>query len=240
MGDNTKRILRLHTDLNRVMTDERFDDGRQRGHELRSFIVAYYWARFEGGDKDAAWIRTKTLAGFTAHRFGAQHTSYRLREAYRSDAPRFEPANFRHAQPTCPAPMLRGPRVGEPCGKAGTYSFRVTDPATGEWELRGWCSRHRAEAERARRYEQTVKKPEPLPNTGGLLPCYIPASNWPDIYTAASPGWKPPSIGLCADNWPVMARVVAHERPKFEALDGGGDSSDADDATLPALRLVST
>lgn len=238
--DNTKQILRLHTDLARVMADERFDDGRHKGYELRSFIVAYRWARFEGGDHETIWARTKVLAGLTAH--GDNLTGHRLKELYRADAPRYEPASMTDwRQHRCTVPMMRGPRTGEPCGKRPDLTGRITDPDTGEWEIRGWCSRHRDIGERVLRYERTVPKREPYPNVGGLLPCYIRASNWPDIYAAASYGWKPPSVGIEADDWPVMRRVVANAvlQPKFTALDGGGETTGTD-AEIPALRLVTS
>lgn len=242
MSDNTKRILRLHTDLSRVLADERFDDGRPKGHELRGLIIAYYWARFEGGDRETVWKRTMTLAGLRTHG-GEDLQRHRLRELYRLDAPRYEPTDYyQHWRSPCQVPMQRGPRAGEPCGRPPSLSFRVTDRETGEWTMRGWCSRHRAEGERVSRYERSAPPPvrKPLPNTGGLLPCHIKATNWPDIYKSADSRWEPPSIGICADDWPVLRRVEEHAvdaRLRFTAIDGDAEA-DGTETPLPTLRLV--
>jgi len=234
--NNVKAKLALHDRIARVMADERFHDGRSHGHDLRSFIVAHYWARFESKDSDTAWTRTKDLAGVTSSRLGHKMTGHRIRELFRADAPRFEPPFAWRV--SCCALMLRGPRTGEPCGRSASLSFKVTDAATGEWDTQGWCSRHRLDGERAARCERTkVVTVEPTPNIGGLLPCYIRASNWPELYESSRPGWKPPKIGIVADDWPVLARVVAHERPVLSVLDGDDEESDV---ALPALRLVSS
>ena len=45
--DRTKEILTLHGELAALMGDERFDDGRRKGPELRSLLVAYFWAGFD-------------------------------------------------------------------------------------------------------------------------------------------------------------------------------------------------
>jgi hypothetical protein len=234
MADNTKRILKLHAYLDRVMADERFADGRPKGPELRHLIVAYYWSRFEGGDKEDRWQRTLTLAGLQG-----PSRRFRVQEVFRADAPRYEQYDaWRFRQ--CPSLMTRGPRKGEPCGKEGTRSFHVTDPATGEWEARSWCYRHKVDADEEYDAERARKRagfPIPLPNVGGLLPCYIRASNWPDLYTWASYRWTPPEIGIIADDWPVLAKVASKHMPKpqLHVLDGDGESSDGD---VPALRLV--
>lgn len=236
--DDTKRILRLHTALESVMTDKRFDDGRRMGSDLRNFVVAYLWAAFENPtDSDARYQRTKELAGIISDRPGIKLDGYRLRSLYAADAPRYEPRSlYEHA--LCPVPMQRGPRTGEPCGKRGSMSFRVTDSVTGEWEIQGWCRNHQAFANAARAAEMSTPKPEPLPNTGGLLPGYIRAKNWPDLYVAAKPSWKPPSIGIDANDWPVLAKVAEKAViPQFEVLAGGSEDSDL---PAPILQLVSS
>lgn len=240
--DNTKAILKLHTSLARVMADSRFSDGRRKGADLRAFIIAYHWARFEGGDRDAMWARTKELAGLTGNR----DDGWKLRQLYEADAPRFEPPNEKPwARPLCPVPMIRGPRTGEPCGKSDSLSFRRTDPTTGEWADVGYCARHRDIGEREfrnqRQQHAATPAPIPIPNTGGLLPCYIRATNWPDIYTDASHGsWKPPPVGIAADDWPVLVKVheKAREARKGWSVVVGGQEASGDNTPPPALRLV--
>lgn len=239
--DNTKAVLRLHTQLARVMADGRFSDGRRKGAELRAFIIAYHWARFEGGDQDDQWERTRELAGLTGNR----DDGWKLRQLYGADAPRFEPVGQEPwHRPTCPVPMLAGPRTGEPCGKTGTLTFRRTDPVTGEWVNVGYCTRHKdigdREYHRQRQQQAACPAPTPVPNTGGLLPCYIRATNWPDIYTDACCGWKPPPVGLAADDWPVLVKVheKAQQARRWFTVVPGGQQTTNDDRPPPALRLV--
>jgi hypothetical protein len=243
VADNTKRILRLHTNLARVMADNRFEDGRRKGPELRQLVIAYTWARFEipGPDDDQVGKlhdRILVLAGLAAR----LRPSIGFRELIRADAPRFEPPGPRFGGSSwgCPSLMTRGPRAGESCGKRPSLSFRVTDPATGEWEDRGWCTRHRVDADQewaAERGRVAAGVPTPLPNVGGLLPCYIRASNWPDLYESASIGWTPPEIGIVADDWPVLAKVHEHAPPQLKVLDGDSETDD-DVVAVPRLRLV--
>ena len=140
----------------------------------------------------------------------------------------------------CEGPMIR--RSGL-CGKRSSTRFRVTDPATGQWRMAGVCSRHDVFGRELRIAEKALRQaggiPEPLPNTGGLLPCYL-NWKWPEMYAQASPGWKPPRVGICADDWPVMARVTEMEPPALALLEGGGEAVGGDSLPLdpPSLRLV--
>jgi hypothetical protein len=232
MSDRTRDKLKLHTKLERIMADKRFEDGRSKGPELRALLIAYFWCQFDFSDRDARWQRTLELCGLTNERSGKPQ----LRELFRADAPRFEPWD-RDAwrRIGCEMILIRGPRTGDKCGKNATCSFRVTEPDTGEWAIKGWCTNHSIEGDRVYRLERAQTFPEPLPNTGGLLPCYLKASNWPDIYTAASYGWKPPAIGIVADDWPTLRKVWVQLAPQLTALDGDGEDSDL---PVPSLRLV--
>jgi len=242
MADDTKRILRLHTNIARLMTDDRFLDGREHGLELRSFVMSWWWSGFElpAGEQDARWERCLALMG------------RRLDEAYwwvqslwRADRPRFDPDHGRPerwARVRCCVPLVRGPRKGDLCGQAWASQVRVTEPVSGEWRVVGYCRRHAAEgaAARAKAEPATGVAREPVPNVGGLLPCYVRASNWPDLYAGAQPGWKPPELGINADDWPTLAKVV-RSAPRLVGLDGDGDGED-DGGVLVwsgrSLRLV--
>lgn len=245
-GDRTKAKLALHNRLERLWGDPRFVDGRERGEDLREFITAWFWARYEHGTvQDAVW---KSLRA-RIRRSGDQHYLWGL---YRADAPRFEPSW--EAYRRCEVPKTRGPNTGEPCGRANGTTFRVTNPATGEWRLATFCRQHDEHGRAARAAEQAlVNVPEPLPNTGGLLPSYIGASNWPDMYAGARRGWKPPYVGIVADDWPVLAKATTAPVGKLglTVIEGGRGHEPVpvhggiqlgtpapDRAEPPALRLV--
>lgn len=231
MADNTKAILKLHTGLARLNADERFDDGRPGGPQIRAFINGWYWANFEGirGGKERA-ARACVLAG--------------VKDPYRNvfyhDAPRYQIPDEWSRE--CVFLKTRGPQTGEPCKASSTSFFTITDLATGERARQAYCYRHKVESDREERAERErtngVAIPEPLPNIGGLLPGYLETRNWPDIYSYARHGnWKPPAIGIDANDWPVMRKVWVHGAPKLELIDGAADHEGA--ATpAPTLRLV--
>lgn len=95
------------------------------------------------------------------------------------------------------------------------------DPLTG-WHIDHWfCSRHRDHYERVKaQLVDAPEAPEPVPNTGGLLPCYFKA-DWERVYAETSPHWKPPVYGIVADDWPgVVSGGVTPRRPKFRVILG--------------------
>jgi hypothetical protein len=130
----------------------------------------------------------------------------------------------------------------ETCGKAGNRSVNVPNPVDGTWRINWYCSAHRELREQViaeqRALTQAGGIPEPLPNRGGLLPCYL-RWNWPDLYAAASPGWKPPAVGIRADDWPTLAKVAVLAPPEFTLVVGGETAEPAPfPADTPALRLI--
>lgn len=230
-GDRTKAKLILHDQLARLWSDPRFVDGRDSGTALREFINAWLWARFEhGADRDPMWAALRD-------RIPGSRNQHYLWGIYAADAPRYQPP-FEYG---CVVPKTRGPNAGKPCNRSGS-TFRVTDPATGEWRMATFCKHHTLEADAARAAEKAlVNVPEPLPNVGGLLPSYIKARNWPDMYARARHGWKPPYVGIVADDWPVMAKAVKAPVVKagLTVLDGGGERlGPVHRQEPPALRLV--
>jgi hypothetical protein len=103
------------------------------------------------------------------------------------------------------------------CGAQSHHRVLEKDPRTG-WITAHWfCKRHKDHADRVAEQvrEQNEQAPEPVPNTGGLLPCYFKA-DWEKVYRHYLPHWQPPKYGICADDWPtvedVAARPTRHSR----------------------------
>lgn len=203
--------------------------------ESRELILMLAWLRtrdpnrhVDVGEPKSIWERANEILGvdFTRRR------APRLADLIAADAPRYEidyhaPENQGRA---CQAPMIR--RAGE-CGKHGIDSFARVDPDTG-WRTLVWsCSRHREWGAAQRRIERDKPRVEPIPNRGGLLPCYfqLPDESWANIYRWALTwkhvrDWSPPSYGLRADGWPTpgqeLAALLEGEQPQLRlaAVDG--------------------
>lgn len=221
-GRDVAHRLVLADRLERLWADDRFVTGGRYGGgvEVRALAEAIIWGTWHR-------IPAEEYGDWIARRLGMRSWTEVVRSVVRHDVPRYQPADARYAT-TCPVPLERGSRKGQPCGKRPVVSQRVTDPATGQWQPVGWCRRHEPHAEAAGIAERTRMAagsiPEPLPNTGGLLPCHTSIKNWPDIYADAAYGrWKPPRAGICADDWPVMAKVAEQEPVKLVLLHGGDE-----------------
>lgn len=90
------------------------------------------------------------------------------------------------------------------CGALSHHRVLEKDPRTG-WVTAHWfCKRHKDHADRvaAQVRVQNEQAPEPVPNTGGLLPCYFNA-DWERVYKHFLPRWEMPKYGICADDWPT-------------------------------------
>lgn len=101
------------------------------------------------------------------------------------------------------------------CGANSHHKVLELDPRTG-WQIPHWfCKRHVDQAERvaAQVREQNAAAPEPVPNRGGLLPCYFKA-DWEKVYRHyVGKFWEPPKYGICADDWPTPGETFqAHRR----------------------------
>lgn len=97
-------------------------------------------------------------------------------------------------------------------------------PGTGWHKVHWFCPRHRAELERTRRrlVEPNKAAPEPVPNSGGLMPCYFD-SEWEVVYRhVLGDRWQPPVYGMRADEWPIPGKepVPQRARLRLAALDG--------------------
>jgi len=99
------------------------------------------------------------------------------------------------------------------CGAGSHHRVLEKDPRTG-WVTAHWfCKRHKDHADRVTEQvrEQNEQAPEPIPNTGGLLPCYFKA-DWEKVYRHYRRGWEPPVYGLAADDWPSADETIRPTR----------------------------
>lgn len=143
------------------------------------------------------------------------------------DVPRYDSELHDKESWGCQAPMVRAKRL---CGRSAMYGFSEFDPATGWATSWNFCNRPRCREYmrpiEARAKDSHKRAPEPIPNTGGLLPLFF-AWTWESKYRKAlellrfKASWEPPSYGLSADEWP---EVPGQEKPK----------------AFPKLRLIAS
>ncbi|WP_371523251.1 hypothetical protein [Kitasatospora sp. NBC_01300] len=112
------------------------------------------------------------------------------------------------------------------CGSEAGDHVIEKHPETGWHQVHWHCTRHRGELERARRRlaEPNKRAPEPIPNQGGLMPCYYDFnSGWATVYRhVLGQQWQPPVYGMRADDWPLPGRQPVPQRPRLRlaAIDG--------------------
>jgi hypothetical protein len=160
-----------------------------------------------------------------------------LRSRLCDDLPRYERPGSRlgtdRMDRLCSGPRVR-PHPDGPddfrnrlkvCGAPAQDLAVEKDLVTG-WHTNHWfCTRHGDQLIRVRAQVkgQNERAPEPIPNRGGLLPCYFD-SDWVELYRWAlhSDTWNPPGYGVRADDWPVPGRdpVAPRARLRLAALDG--------------------
>lgn len=109
------------------------------------------------------------------------------------------------------------------CDATPKYEFHLVerDPRNG-WHIDHYfCARHRDHFERVKaQLANAPEAPEPVPNRGGLLPCYFKA-DWARVYSWARPGWSAPEYGLAADDWPgVVSDGLKPRRPGLRLIVG--------------------
>jgi len=107
------------------------------------------------------------------------------------------------------------------CGAPSHHRVLEKDPRTG-WITAHWfCKRHKEHADRVTEQirEQNEQAPEPIPNTGGLLPVFFKA-DWEKVYRHYRPHWEPPSYGLCADDWPSPEAAQQRARGRMRVISG--------------------
>lgn len=215
--DDRDGMLRYDELAARVYGERRMPSG------TRDLILSLGWVTLRDPRRHdptlTTWARTRDMMN------ADNRTIWKL---IADDAPRYDASISEAGDPTgCQAPMIRAPRL---CGRTTMHGFSEFDPATGWSRSWGFCNRPRCREyakpiwERAR-HSYTVR-PEPIPNRGGLLPLFF-TWNWQAKYekatelTVGARGWKPPSYGLSADEWP---EVAGQEKPK----------------AFPKLRLIAS
>lgn len=106
------------------------------------------------------------------------------------------------------------------------------DMATGQVRRVFWfCTRHKDHADRVRTQLAALgDPPPPVPNKGGLLPCYFKPEAIEQCYRWADPRWEKPYYGICANDWPVPGRDIVPKRPRLALIIGGRDEDVADQA----------
>ena len=237
-GHDLKRTLATHDLIARIYADDRFPPPIRLAGDLRMFAITITWVI--GIERAPKGERVQRVADIM------HLDNFRFWELIRADLPRYEPPRGSDTG-QCEAPMIRREGV---CGKSGMQSFHVTNPNDGTWRLVSFCSRHRDVADKVYAAERDRKAkgglPEPLPNRGGLLPCYI-RWDWEKHYKRARSSWEPPSVGICANDWPVMAKVVdasSAPPPSLKVIFGGQEIGDAplpsEAVSSPGLKLVTT
>lgn len=224
----------------RIYADKRMPPG------TRELALALAWADARDPDrhdkaKGGNLRRVSRILGRT--RTG----QWRYKLLIAEDAPRYEPPD-RDGWRTgsCEGPRLRPyqPRgmtdygkamhaqkaEGKPlvCGTDANIAVVERDLVTG-WQRTHWfCRRHVDQAERVK--EQLARAgdpPPPIPNTGGLLPCYFMPEALERLYRATDPHWQPPYYGICADDWPLPDLQVVPRRPRLSLVvsDLGSEAS---------------
>jgi hypothetical protein len=226
-GGELKRIIACHRLTARIYADARF--ARWGARDVRTVALALAAATTTERPRgyQGTWERVCELTGLSRESIWS---------VIREDLPRWQPAGetWVHAG-ECEAPMIR--RAG-PCGQPGPARARVSSTEDGTWRTAWYCRRHEAHAEAARAAERAARAaglvPEPVPNTGGLLPAYFPGWTWAEAYQrAGGQRWRPPAAGISADLWPAAAPAR-----RLEVIDGGGERGGGDG--LPVLTLLTS
>lgn len=204
--------------------------------ETRSILlaIAYVITMVPLDNDTTVWKETAKALGVPRLRHRGS-----LQELVRQDIPAYEPPGRRYG--TDPMDRLcMGPRVRphpdgpddwrntmKVCGAPAQEKVIEKDPATG-WHTNRWfCTRHHDHLVRVREQvrDQNENAPEPIPNKGGLLPCYFD-SDWVRVYAwALGWDWAPPSYGYRADDWPVPGRdpITTPQRARLRLVMAGED-----------------
>ncbi|MGW5690305.1 hypothetical protein ACWEWX_04845 [Streptomyces asiaticus] len=182
-----------------------------------ALLIAWLIARDPNRFNASVWTRAEAILGSRKH---GRHTQSVAALLVADDVPRYEDETPTRESQTCEAPMIRRPG---PCGQATwDYSYKA-DPETGLRTPVWFCRRH---ADFGRDLNLSLADaPEPVPNRGGLLPCYFPLKSglagWEANYRWAvhnedpwrREAWQPPSHGVSAELWPTPVNAGQQGSP---------------------------
>lgn len=223
----------------RIYVDKRMPPG------TRELALALAWANLRDPERDREQPG-KGAFRRAGHLLGREKFSNRWRNKalWADDAPRYEPpARDGWHTGSCEGPRLRPYRPrgmsgygvavlslrqdgrDSVCGADANTRVVERDLVTG-WHRTHWfCRRH---VDQAKRVEEQIARagdpPPPIPNTGGLLPCYFKPEAVEKLYRWANPRWEPPYYGICADDWPVPGQQVVPRRPRLSLVVDSVDS----------------
>lgn len=229
--DDHSALLRYDQLTSRVYAERRMPSG------TRDLLLALGWAtlrdpRRHHPDRALIWVRTREALNVD---------NKRMWQLVAEDAPRYDARISEANDPYgCQAPMVRVNRL---CGRSTIIGFSEFDPVTGWSRSWGFCNRPRCREYgrpiQERAHHSFTKRPEPIPNVGGLLPLFF-SWDWEAKYRKAmeliryTTSWDPPSYGLSADEWPnVPGNEPVKAFPKLRLAASGGDVVAKSDA--PAL-----
>jgi hypothetical protein len=218
--------VRTHDELQAAI----WNDERGLPPGTREVALALAWVMHAEPGCPSTWTRVRDMLGPDGMRGSRQH--WRLSDLIAGDAPRYEKPRGWYGE-TCEGPRIRPyrsrdgwedpERDSRVCGASATIHVAEKDMVTGWEATRSFCSRHRDRAAEVKAMlAARGAPPEPIPNTGGLLPRYF-SGDWPAIYamhcerswTARMIWWKPPYHGVDADDWPVPGKTLIPKRPRL-------------------------
>ncbi|MFJ9799791.1 hypothetical protein [Streptomyces sp. NPDC101145] len=235
-ADDRDGLLRYDQLASRVYSERRMPSG------TRDLILALGWVTLRDPRRHdptfSTWARTRDVLNAD---------NRRMWQLVADDVPRYDPDLHDTSPRGCQAPMVRAQRL---CGRSTLIDFCEFDPVTGWARHWGFCARPRCREysrpieERAR--HSLTQRPEPIPNTGGLLPLFF-SWNWEAKYRKAmelvryNSSWDPPSYGLSADEWPAVAgNEPVKAFPKLRLIASEGEIVKPPAPTLVRPRSVMT
>jgi hypothetical protein len=198
------------------------------GRETREIALMLAWLigrdpnRFNAG----VWVRAEAILGFKKYGRHAQSVAALL---VADDLPRYEMdrTSPEWLDQTCDAPMIR--RAGL-CGQPAADNSYTVDLTTG-WRTPVWfCRRHAEFGRDCNLALANAAAPEPIPNRGGLLPCYFSrksgSNGWVQNYKWAAhtadpwlrEEWMPSKYGVYADDWPTPGNASEPRPPRLRLV----------------------